>query len=71
MVLAFTVMQKPEVGVVSAVYSIVMYVNMFLVIAAGRRMVARNAATRGVHGDTVGGERSRAYGSTKTDVVVG
>ena len=70
MVLAFTVMQKPEVGVVSAVYSIVMYVNMFL-IAAGRRMVARNAATQGVHGDTVGGERSRAYGSTKTDVVVG
>ncbi|WP_165164821.1 bile acid:sodium symporter family protein [Corynebacterium qintianiae] len=45
MVLAFTVMQSPEVGVVSAVYSIVMYVSMFAVIAAGRRMMSRG--TRG------------------------
>ncbi|MCT1415026.1 bile acid:sodium symporter family protein [Corynebacterium sanguinis] len=71
MVLAFAVMQKPEVGVVSAVYSIVMYVTMFLVIAAGRRMVARDVATQAAHSDTVGGERSLAHGSAKTDVILG
>lgn len=45
MVLAFTVMGSPEVGVVSAVYSIVMYVSMFAIIAAGRRIMA-GAAVR-------------------------
>ena len=43
MVLAFTVMGSPEVGVVSAVYSIVMYVSMFAIIAAGRRIMAGTA----------------------------